>query len=172
MSHGDFRRSAACRRLCLSARTLEYFGSRRGRSSMPSGSRRKYQGRELIRFEAETQQEAIHSGKAATWRFMRERSIWAFARDGIIREADEPVDAISVELWGPGMESPVLIIQTYEPFAKKRHFKVRGRSRLIVDGQLVSDVNADLALKVGRQGLDSHSSVAPLLRQWCVTTGT
>ena len=78
-------------------------------------------------------------------------------------EEGVPVDVISVECWAPDMSSPVNVLQSYEPFAKMRRFRLFGESRLVIGGVVLDAQHAAPALDVVREGLESHSAVAPLL---------
>src|SRR5689334_1387184 len=63
--------------------------------------------REVLRFEAETQAEAINEGKATLVKHQADADAWAFAREGQFKEDGKYVDVISVDAWAKGMAAPI-----------------------------------------------------------------
>jgi len=86
--------------------------------------------RRLLRFEADTQEQAIARGKAAMQDATSTADAWAFARDGLYERGGHKVDVLSVDFWANGMPKPVTLVQEYQPFAKSG----MSRSPLKVDG--------------------------------------
>lgn len=123
-------------------------------------------GRQLLRFEADSQESAIRAGKSACERYTSAATVWAFARDGIIRDDGQPVDVISVDCWAPPMASPAVIMQRYRPASPTMPFALIGEMELVLDGKIIAGDTAAPALAVVRRGVASHSGVAPLLGKW------
>src|ERR1700737_1555681 len=63
--------------------------------------------RQLLRFEAETQEQAIAKGKATVAKLQAEADAWAFARENQFKDGDKYVDVISVDVWAKGMAAPI-----------------------------------------------------------------
>jgi hypothetical protein len=120
----------------------------------------------LLRFESETQAEAIMVGQARMKELTDKGLPWAFARDGIVREESAPVDVIVVEAWSVGCEVVVSVIQRYVPFARDRVFRLQGGLELALGEQIVPADAASDALAVVEEGLLSHTAVAALVPSW------
>ncbi|MEO7418462.1 MAG: hypothetical protein ABI163_15485 [Thermoanaerobaculia bacterium] len=131
--------------------------------------------RELIRFEADTQEAAIGKGKAMMAELGTSVDAWAFARDGLLRDPETggAVDVLIIDFWAKGMESPANLIQRYEPFAKRRKFRLFGKEfRLLgepmvsIDGVALQPRDSKPLLEVILRGIQQHSKVAPLWSNW------
>ena len=120
----------------------------------------------LLRFESETQEQAIKLGQAHMKDLTRKRLPWAFARDGIVREEGVPIDVIVVEAWSAGCEVVVSVAQKYVPLAQDRVFRLRGGLELALGGHIVPGEAASDALAVVEAGLLSHTAVAALVPSW------
>lgn len=120
----------------------------------------------LLRFESDTQEQAIRLGQARMKELTGKKLPWAFARDGIVREEGVPIDVIVVEAWSAGCEVVVSVIQRYVPFARDRVFRLRGGLELALGGQAVPGEAASDALAVVEEGLLSHTAVAALVPSW------
>jgi hypothetical protein len=120
----------------------------------------------LIRFEANTQEEAVRLGHESMKELTAGHQSWAFARDGILREKNEPVDVIVVEAWAPGSEANVTVLQRYVPFKRYRKFRLQGEMELGIAGSRVAGAAAEGALSVVREGILSHTAVAELVPAW------
>ena len=122
--------------------------------------------REFMRFEAETQAEAIDNGKAHMAKFQSEGTTWVFAREGLMRNKDgSAVDVITVEAWQPGMQEPIVFLQFFKPFASGE-FKLLGAPVAVVSGKMLPEAEAAPYLEMLQKGIDSHEQVAPLWRSW------
>ena len=118
----------------------------------------------LFRFEAPTQEQAIARAKREMAQV--QGTPWAFARDGIIRKGEEPVDILSVDCWEPGMGAPVTVMQRYVPRGTSGRFRLRGPIEVVIDGRVVREAAAARAIELVREGMLSHNSVAELLSEW------
>ena len=121
--------------------------------------------RELLRFEAETQEQAISQGKIT----MRERENaidgWAFAREGKMNESGKYVDVLTIEAKGHGMRESVVFVQRFQPLAKGQ-FKLIGVPMVSVGGKLVSAEESKQLVAGLNLGVQSHSKAAQLWPQW------
>ena len=115
----------------------------------------------LLRFEGESQEEAIERGfstLSSNNSFVR----WAFAREGIIRTADGPTDVLLIDAWGQGMEQSVVFAQPFLP-AISGQFCLLGEPAVFVSGQPNSDRSLISRLK---SGVMSHQKAAELWTLW------
>jgi len=122
--------------------------------------------RELQRFEAETQVEAIQTGKTQSAAWTRDSTPWAFAREGSMREAGKEVDVMTVDCWAPGMGQPISIVQRFQRYTVDGRFHLLGKMQIVVNGKILSDSVASATVRVIEQGIAQHSRVAPLWATW------
>ena len=123
--------------------------------------------RQLIRYEAETQEKAIAKGKAEMAGLGPDVEAWAFARDGVLRGTDgSTVDVLTIDLWAKGMKSPAQLIQRYEPFAQRSHFQLLGDPMVMVDGRALEPKDAKALLEIVLRGVQQHPKAAALWQGW------
>jgi hypothetical protein len=122
--------------------------------------------RRLLRFEAETRQQAIAMGKAAMQEAIGAADAWAFARDGLIQRGGRPHDVLTVEFWARGMTAPVVLLQEYEPLTASRKFSVVGDPTIVVAGTQQTPAAVADVLKSIDAGIASHPKVADLWNSW------
>jgi hypothetical protein len=122
--------------------------------------------RELVRVEADTQAEAISKGKSLYGEWRKTADAWAFAREGLVRNADTQVDVLVVDFWATGMSEPATIIQQFEPFGKRGRFRITGDPEITLEGSIQTGDNVATAVSLVEQGISSHQKVAPLWKKW------
>jgi hypothetical protein len=122
--------------------------------------------RELLRFEAETQEEAISAGKEHLRANEMDADAWAFAREGVLDEGGEKVDVISVDLAATAMSNPITFVQRFEPFARRNQFRLIGAPLVIIGGVKQDHYVTGRLLPTLRQGIQEHGMVAPLWDTW------
>lgn len=122
--------------------------------------------RELLRFESDTQEEAISNAKEYLESACVEADAWAFAREGLIREPGRAVDVISVDFFGRGMPRPATLVQRYVPFAQQGQFKLSGVPDVVINGIRLEAMTAHRFLQSARQGILEHRPVAELWVRW------
>ncbi len=122
--------------------------------------------RELMRFEADTQEEAIAHGKAKMATLGDDVDCWAFAREGVFRETAEGIDVISVDIGGKDIKTRLAIIQRFQPYRNKKKFRLLGDPEVVIDGVLQEQRTSQEMLKIIRRGVLQHSKVAPLWEGW------
>ena len=127
--------------------------------------------RELLRFEAETQMEAISKGKETLATCCVDADCWAFAREGLLnenplRDRSETVDVISVDIWAKGSASPITLIQRFEPYVKRQRFRLIGEPEVSFDGRLQDLFTVRELLDLVQRGVLQHWKVATLWHEW------
>jgi hypothetical protein len=122
--------------------------------------------RRLLRFQAETQEQAIAKGKVGMREAMTAADAWAFARDGLIEHRGQKRHGLTVEFWAKGMTAPAVLVQEYEPLTASSKFRIIDDPMIVVTG--VRQTPADVAdvLKSIRAGIASHPKVASLWNSW------
>jgi hypothetical protein len=126
----------------------------------------KGDGRELLPFEADTQEEAIFGAKAHLMKLGSEIDAWAFAREGLIRDAGEAVDVISVDLFARGMDEPVALVQRYQSLAPHGQFKLLGIPDVVINGTREDAATASTLLSSVREGAHEHEFASTLWNGW------
>jgi hypothetical protein len=122
--------------------------------------------REIMRFEADTQEEAIAHGKAEMATLSGDVDEWAFAREGLFNQKEGKVDVISIDIGVKGNTQRITLIQRFEPYAKRNHFRLPGDSEVVIDGHLQDSTKFKGLLVSVRRGVSQHSKVAPLWDGW------
>ena len=120
--------------------------------------------RELLRFEDETQEDAVEKAHAhlAGDATLTE---WAFAREGLMQTTAGPIDVLLVEAWSKGMEARVLFAQPFAP-ATRGAFALLDAPLVLVDGQPLAPDAAQPLLEALRAGVLSHDEAAKLWASW------
>jgi len=121
--------------------------------------------RKLVRFEAETQEEAISKGKEFVLEQKAAASAWAFAREGQINTATGYVDILVVEAWSDAMDEPITYIQPFQPFASGA-FKLLGPVVPVVGGSTLNSEASEPHLTLLYRGVSSHGKAASLWASW------
>jgi len=121
--------------------------------------------RELHRFEAETQEQAIASGKTAMGKLSGSVDAWAFAREGQFNVGSGYVDVISVDAWAKGMTASISFVQKFRPFASGK-FGLLGDPWVAVDGKLQNpSASSDVLTKLNL-AIQSHPKAAEHWSEW------
>lgn len=121
--------------------------------------------RQLLRFEAETQEQAVSKGNAMIKEHEHAVDAWAFAREGRMSESRRYVDVLTVEAKATGMREPVVFIQRFQPFSTGR-FKLIGGPTVLVDSKSVSDDQSKRLIAQLLAGVHSHPKAAEHWREW------
>jgi len=127
--------------------------------------------RELLRFEAEAQSEAISRGKELLATLKADADCWAFAREGLfnenpLRDASETTDVISVDIWAKEAQHSITLIQRFEPYFKRQRFRLIGEPEVSLNGRLQDLLVVRELLDTVHRGVLEHSNVAPLWQEW------
>jgi hypothetical protein len=72
------------------------------------------EGRRVIDFESQTQEEAVSKGWASLAEAKSNTESWAFGREGLYREPDgKAFDVLTVTVWIPGMKELYSVLQRF-----------------------------------------------------------
>lgn len=121
--------------------------------------------RKLVRFEAETQEQAIAEGKAFVAKQQATVSAWALAREGQMNTSTGKVDVLVVDAWAKGMGEPITYIQPFQPFAVGS-FKLLGPAVPVVSGSMLSPEESEPYLTILYRGVSTHGKAAGLWASW------
>jgi len=123
--------------------------------------------RELLRFEADTQEEAIKKGKRAVIEEI-DADAWAFAREGALRlQATQlPQDVLVVDFWVEGMKNPSTIIQPFVRYTEGGRFRVVGEMIVTSGGQMLDSSLMQQAVNAINEGIQEHPKVVELWHTW------
>jgi hypothetical protein len=121
--------------------------------------------RDLMRFEAPTQAEAIEGGKAKLSELKSEATSWAFAREGLFPIDGRKTDVIVIDVWSKETPSTVTFIQPFQPFATG-HFKIMGPALVAVDGKLQGAEESERLVATLYRGVLQHPKAGSLWQQW------
>jgi len=121
--------------------------------------------RKLVRFEAETQEQAIAEGKSFVAQQQTAASAWALAREGQMNTSTGKVDVLVIDAWAKGMSEPIIYIQPFQPFATGS-FKLLGPAVPVVSGSMLSPEKSEPYLGVLYRGVSSHGEAAGLWTSW------
>ena len=124
--------------------------------------------RRLIRFEADTQEEAIIAGKTAVREATPEAAAWAFAREAAWRRMDseDRSHVLAIDFWAVGMPSAATIMQHFNRVTNGGRFRIGGVPALVVNGMQLSDIIAGPSITAIMAGVQSHTAVAELWPTW------
>jgi len=123
--------------------------------------------RALMRFEAETQEDAISEGKRAMAEG-NDAKVWAFAREGALRmqAGGEQQDALVVDFWAEGMDHPLTLIQPFERYTKHGRFRLVGDMIISSGGEVLDSTAAEKVINGINEGVREHPTVAELWLTW------
>ena len=121
--------------------------------------------RQLLRFEAESQEHAIAEGKATLAKHEQDLDVWAFAREGQVNEGGTYVDVLTIEAKSRGASASVVFVQRFRPFASGG-FKLLGQPTVSVGGKALSEAEAKPLLAQLLRGVQTHSKAAGHWPEW------
>jgi hypothetical protein len=120
--------------------------------------------RQLLRFEAKSQELAISEGKAALAQHP-ELDAWAFVREGQLKDGGVYTDVLTVEAKAHGMSESVVFVQRFRPFAEGK-FKLVGQPTVLIGGKALSQEESARLLKGLYAGVQSHARAAEHWLEW------
>jgi len=126
--------------------------------------------RQLLRFEADTQEKAIAEGKATLAAHEGDIDAWAFAREGQMQVGGKYVDVLTVEAKQKGSSTSIVFIQRFEPFASGK-FKLLGAPTVAIGGdvlprKVVSSTAAATILAQLQAGVQTHAKAVEHWQEW------
>jgi hypothetical protein len=124
--------------------------------------------RRLMRFEADTQEEAIVAGKKAMRNATGEAAAWAFAREAAWRKMGDGQagDVLAIDFWATGMPSAATIMQHFNRATNGGRFRIGGVPVLVFDGIRIPTDVANPTIIAIMAGVHAHTVVAGLWPTW------
>jgi hypothetical protein len=124
--------------------------------------------RRLLRFDAESQEEAIIAGKTAVREVTADVGAWAFAREAAWRRMDseDRSHVLAIDFWAMGMPSAATIMQHFNRATNGGRFRIGGVPALVVNGNQLSASVAAPSITAIMAGVRSHGAVAKLWPKW------
>ena len=120
----------------------------------------------LIRYVGATQDEAIAKGRAEMDSLRAKGQPWAFVREGLLPEGGTKQDVLLVELWGPGMDAPLSLVQRFRPAAARGGFQLLGAPLVAVGGVVQPDSAVATVLEAVMEGVRRHKQAAAQWEAW------
>ena len=125
------------------------------------------QGRRVVDFEADTQQDAIEHGWACLDQSRERDELWSLAREGLKRTQTAALDVLAVSVWAPGQSEPFTVVQAFGRDSG-RHFHLIGEPELFVGGRDSIPVPSGWGVDALYRGIASH----PKGKRWSSWLGT
>ena len=124
--------------------------------------------REMMRFEASTQDAAIEEGKRAVTRLSPDVDMWAFAREGLLRlrGSEATQDVLVVEFAWLGQEERYAVIQPYEHASGGEPFRLPGEPMITCGGELIDAAASKTLWSALNDGARAHPGVTDLWDEW------
>jgi hypothetical protein len=112
---------------------------------------------EVVRFEAETQEEAIANAKLELEKLKASVDIYAFAREGSMKLEDgKEIDVITIDAWEKGLKHKVSVIQPYKPNNGNNEFKIMPGTMVVVDGETLEPEIENRFIEIVEEGITYH----------------
>jgi len=112
---------------------------------------------EVLRFEAETQEEAIVKAKKELNKLKSSVDIYAFAREGRLKQENEKeIDVIIIDAWEKGLNHKVTIIQPFKPNNGNSEFKILPGTMVVIDGESLDSKKENDFIKIVEEGISYH----------------
>ncbi len=121
--------------------------------------------RQLLRFQAQTQEQSIAEGKATLTKRQGQLDAWAFVREGLMPDGTGKVDVLTVDAWARGMTRPITFVQKFSPYSSGA-FRIKGDAIVIVNGKLVEGAEATGLGRRLYEGVSQHPKAGQLWRGW------
>jgi len=121
--------------------------------------------RQLLRFEAQTQEQSIAEAKATIATRQGQLDAWAFVREGLVPEGTGKVDVLTVDAWARGMTRPITFVQKFSPYSSGA-FRIKGDASVVVDGKLVEGAEAARLAQRLYEGVSQHPKAGQLWHGW------
>jgi hypothetical protein len=121
---------------------------------------------EMLRFESETQENAISKGKDHISIHKDDALVSSFAREGLFSDQSEKIDVFLVESWSNTETDSYGIIQKFVPNQGKGKFQLIGEPIMLINGVIQTEEIANKFKEKLEQGIQSHFKVAPLWNTW------
>jgi len=124
--------------------------------------------RRLMRFAADTQEDAIMAGKTAMRDASADAAAWAFAREAVWRKMgiEQAGEVLAVDFWATGMPGPATIMQHFNRATNGGRFRIGTSPTLVFDGIRLSADAAAPSIAAIMAGVRGHTAVAELWPTW------
>jgi hypothetical protein len=121
--------------------------------------------RELLRFQAQTQEQAIADGKATLAKRQSELDAWALGREGLMSAGNGKVDVLTIDAWAKGMARPITFVQRFRP-GSSGPFRILGDPIVVVEGKALQGAEASRLVNTLYDGVRRHPKAGPLWQEW------
>jgi hypothetical protein len=121
--------------------------------------------RELLRFESESQEEAIAEAKRTLAAKESIIDAWAFAREGQFAQDGEYIDVLTVEAKASGEANTIAFLQRFQPFASGQ-FALIGEPLVLISGVEPSESDSISLLAQLYAGVRTHERAAEHWSTW------
>ena len=114
--------------------------------------------REIIPFEAQSQEEAVRVGKQKMAELTGSVDRWAFVREGlwsIIGSASPKQDVVTVSAWSAALDEPVILRQAFSPRSKGK-FTLIGSVVIAIHGTSCAEEIQSKLLPIVSSGIAQH----------------
>ena len=124
--------------------------------------------RRFMRFEADTQEQAIIAGKTAMREVGSDVAAWAFAREGAWRKmkSDYSGEVLAVDFWATSMPAAATLTQPFNRALNGGRFRIGGVPTLLVGNARLSADVASPHIDAIMAGVRAHTAVAELWPTW------
>lgn len=123
--------------------------------------------RQLLRFEAPTQEQAIAKGKTTLANRQAHLDAWAFGREGLMPERTGKVDVLTVDVWAQGIARPITFVQRFSPYSSGA-FGITGDAMVVVDGKVLEGAEAARLVKRLYDGVLQQPKTGQFWQGWHV----
>jgi hypothetical protein len=121
-------------------------------------------GRRVVNFESETQEEAVEKGWSSLGESKEKREWWAFGREGLFRAEGKAVDVLLVSVWVPGMNESATISQSFARADGSLY--LFGNPELFVGGRNGAESVSSWDMAALMRGIKSHPRGSKWI-EWC-----
>jgi hypothetical protein len=112
-------------------------------------------GRRVVHFESETQEEAVQCGWSSLAASQERAEWWAFGREGLIRTEGQALDVLLVSVWTPEQDEPFTITQGFAR-ANDASLYLVGPPDLLIGGRNGAESVSEWDREILLQGIRSH----------------
>lgn len=120
----------------------------------------------ITRFEADSQADAIASGKRYIASIKEKSDLWTLAREGTMKAVDEKdVDALVVSAGCTNLEETLAVIQPFRPNGGRDEFAILPDAAVVIGGQIEEGEEHIRLLTIVLEGVSYHPKAA-LWKTW------
>jgi hypothetical protein len=112
--------------------------------------------REVLRFEAPTQADAIAAGKEHIAAVAGSCELWALVREGVMTTVDGEIDVLTVDAGRSGMATKLSVVQPFRPNRGRDEFAILAGGFVAVDAEAVEEEENSQLMAVVVEGVAYH----------------